>query len=197
MLSPRRDLQAALTPRRTLILPMLIILAPLLWFVYRGATAPQQDIVTIELAARTVLITVSGSIVVSYILGAAVATWLTDTIKPTRPLVGNLAHPRTGVLALVTTVGVAMVVYLVAIQIIEFPGWVTPILEPLGLLVALPLAIIYSGTIVVGSGLAVDAFTLEAIAVAVGVSSSVVWVFLLAIGATVLLDTARSAVNHR
>lgn len=192
MPSPRQNLQSALRPRRTLILPMLIVLAPVLWFLYRGATAPPQAIVTIELAPGTFLVTVSGSIIGSYILGGAVATGLTDNVKPNRQLVGDLAHPRSGVLVLVTTVGVAVVVYLVAIQIIEFPRWVTSILEPLGLLLALPLAIIYAGTIVVGNVLQINAFTLEAIAVAMGVSTSVVWVFLLAIAAATLIESIHS-----
>lgn len=190
MVSARRILAASLEPRRTQILPSMMVLAPLLWFIYRSATAPRGATVAIDLTPRTSLWVVGGSIVISYILGAAVAAMVTDNIKPNRPLVGKLAHPTTGMLGVITIVAVAVVLYLLAIQSVAFPAWVTTILEPLGLLLALPLAIIYGGTIVVGNLLGVDAVILEAIAVAVGVSSSVVWVFLLAIGATALLDTA-------
>lgn len=185
------DLAAVLAPRRSLVVPTLVVLAPLLWFGYRGATAPSHVTGAFEPTPGAVLAVVAGSVAVSYLLGAAIAAALSlDGIDPGRPLAGALARPSDAALALVAVVAVAVVGYLVAAQFAAFPGWLDAVLELLGLVVGLPLAVVYAGFFVVANALAFESFALEAVAVAVGVSLSVVWVFLLAGGAAAMLGAS-------
>lgn len=183
------DPTTVLAPRRTLVVPTLVVLAPLLWFGYRGAGAPPHVMGAFEPTPGTVLAVVVGSVTVSYLLGATVAAVLNlDGIDPGRSVAGTLARPSNGSLVLVTVVAVAVVGYLIATQFVEFPGWLDALLEPFGLLLALPLVIVYVSSFVVENTLTGESFAVQAVAVAVGVSLSVVWVFLLSGGAMAMLD---------
>jgi len=192
-------LSTALHPDRSLVVPMLVVLAPLLWFGYRGATAPSTATLSFDPTPAAVAAVVAGSLAVSYLLAAAVDAALgLRTVDPAgRPVVAALARPSDAALAVVAAVGVGVGAYLLGSALVGLPGWVDAVVAPVGVVIALPLLVADAGVLAVGNAVAVESFAAEAVAVAVGVSLSVVWVFLLAGGAVAVVGPLAGGATPR
>ena len=156
-----------------------MLFGPLLWFVARDVTttpSPTSLAVVPRFASQVAL-----AVVVSY-LGAAFAVAILVPHFPSNSrLAGSLLHPSDSVLAAFTALVVAGASYLVASTFIAIPGWFDLLATPVGLLVGLPLVVLYGGFVAVANVVPAFQYGLAPfVVVGVGVACSVLWSFVLA-----------------
>jgi len=181
------DVLAALRPRRSLALPLLVFAVPTLYFVYRdaamgcrsGAACPDPAYAGYALAA------LAGS----YLLAvAALALVDAPSLAESHPYARLALRPTDRTLAFLGIAALAISTYLVATLVATIPAWLDLALTPLGLLVGLPLVVVYGGMTVVASALSTEpSLPMQSAVVALSLGLTGAWLFALATGASGLL----------
>lgn len=177
----------ALHPRRELVLPALVVAAPLLYFAIRDAS------IAVATGAGTGLRHLgflAGSLLVGYAVGVALlATVDVDRLAGTSTVVRAVFRPGTLALALVAVFVLGTLTYLIATVWIDAPPAVDAVLAPAGVVLGLPLIAAQAATYALGAALGREPATwLQFAAVGIGVALSALWTILVATGLAGLFD---------
>jgi len=170
---------AALRPRRSLVVPVATVAAPLAYAVLRDATTAHGGS---PAAAHAALF--CGAILTGYLVACLlVAAVDTDRVARRHWLLASAVRPSTATLALFGVVVLGGAGYLAAALTVGVPAVVTTVLTPVGGLVGLPLVVLYGGTVVVGNAVGVEpALGWQFLVVGLGIALSVLWTFALSAG---------------
>src|SRR6056297_1033660 len=131
------DPSAALRPRRSLALPLLVFAAPALYFVYRDATldCPAGQSCLDPAHAGYAFAALAGS----YLLAAVVLAVLeVPQLADSHPYARLALRPTDRTLAVLAVFAVAIGAYMVASLVATVPGWLDAVLTPFGLVAGLP-----------------------------------------------------------
>jgi hypothetical protein len=164
-------------PRRSLLVPTLTALAPLLFLLYRGATTRAEG--TWTLSPGTALALAAVAAPACYAVVAAAVTVLdpaTDGV-----LTRAVFAPSDGSLVVLAAAALGLAAYLLATTVGDLPRAVEAVASAAGVVVALPLAALLLAVTAVGNAAGTTPpFAVQAAVVGVGVALSVVWLALLA-----------------
>jgi hypothetical protein len=179
-------------PRRELALPFLMAAFPLLYFVYRDASAACPA-GTGCLDLEHVGYALAG-LAASYLLAVALLALLDVRALAADYGYARLAfRPTDGTLLVLGVLVGAVAAYAVATLVARVPTWLDQFLTPLGLIVGLPFAAIAAGMTLVGSAVGKEpSMAVQFAVVGVSLALTGAWVFLLATGAAGLLTGAVS-----
>ena len=169
---------ASLRPRRNLAFPFVLVSFPLLWFVMRDA-----DISGVGRPVTDVLPRVAGLSVAALVVSYAVAVLLDAVLDLEAESVPGwarpLARPSDGSLATFASVTLALGAYIVAGSAVTFPGWFETLASAVGVVLGWPLLLVVLGTVAVSNAFVPLPISVEIVLVALGVSISAAWLFLL------------------
>jgi len=162
-------------PRRSLAAPFLAVLYPLVWAVYRGG--PGLEWASPE-PGPAMLLALSGAVLLSYAVAVVAAPRLPDTSAlpaPFRPLVS----PSNATLTLVADVSAGLGVYVFAS--LSVPSPLDTVASAVGVLLGWPVLLAVLGSIVLSNAFAPGGlgYGVEFAIVALGVSLSALWLFVL------------------
>ncbi|WP_135852685.1 hypothetical protein [Halorussus salinus] len=181
--------RAVFKPRRSLVLPLLVLAVPTLYFVYRDAAIGCPPGRTcLELAH---LGAVAGGLAVEYLVASvALAIVDADALADRSALARVAFRPTDRTLAVLALLVAAVVAYVVGSAATTLPGWLDAALAPVGLVVGLPFAVAAVGTTLVGSALGYEpSLAVQSAVVAVGLGATGAWLFLLATGTAGLVGS--------
>ncbi|MFC4448282.1 hypothetical protein [Halorussus aquaticus] len=180
---------AALRPRRSLVLPLLAVAVPALYFVYRDAAmgCPSARPCLGAAHAGYALVGLAGA----YLAAVVVLAFADASALASHHPYARLAfRPTDRTLAVLGVFGAATATYLLATLVATVPGWLDLVLAPFGLVLALPFAVSYAGMVVVTDALLSEPPTrVQTVVVAVSLALTAVWVFALATGTAGLLGS--------
>ncbi|WP_231184747.1 hypothetical protein [Haladaptatus sp. DYF46] len=168
------SLRSLLRPRRALAFPFVAVLYPLLWFIVRDA-----DVTTAYGVSGVVPRTlgfVTGAVVVSYVVAVVVVEVVEGDSDSASTWKRWLFAPSNRALALFAVV--SLLLWIQLLDVTTTPVWLRDVERLLGVAVGWPLMAAY----LVGFGLSVlfrGSLGVQFAAVAVGVSLSVAWLFVL------------------
>ena len=192
VLRPQQNF-AVLRPRRSLVLPFLVVAVPALYFVYRDASVACAtgrscpDAADAGYAFAGILgayLLAAGVLAVAEALAGADVPALADR-HPYARLALRPTDATLGVLGVFVTVTGA---YLLASLVTTIPAWLDALLAPFGLVLALPFAASYAAMVVVTSALFSEpSIPFQSAVVAVSLALTAVWLFALAAGTASLL----------
>ncbi|WP_423743196.1 hypothetical protein V5735_08850 (plasmid) [Haladaptatus sp. SPP-AMP-3] len=168
------NLRSLVRPRRALAFPFVAVLYPLLWFIIRDADIAAAYGVS-GVVPRALGFAV-GAVVVSYVVAVAVVELVDGDADSASTWRRWLFAPSNRALALFAVVSLLLGVQL--LDVTTTPVWLRDAERLLGVVVGWPLLVTYLG----GFGLSVllgESLAVQFVAVAVGVSLSVVWLFVL------------------
>lgn len=182
---------AALRPRRSLVLPLLMALFPILYFAYREvgrSCRPGRSCPEIAIAGYALV-----GIAASYLLACAALALVDVRALAADHSVARLAfRPADATLSVLGVLVAGIAVYTTASLVAPIPPWLDGLLTPVGLVVGLPFVATAVTMTVVGSALSVEPSMPVQLAVVAGsLVATGAWVFLLATGVAGVLDRAR------
>ncbi|WP_115862910.1 hypothetical protein [Halorussus litoreus] len=184
------EILAALRPRRSLALPLLVFAVPALYFVYRDAamSCPAGQACLAPTHAGYALAALAGS----YLLAVGVLALVdAPSLAESHPYARLALRPTDRTLAILGVLALAIAAYLAATLVATIPAWLDLALTPLGLLVGLPLVVVYGGMTVVTSALSTEpSLLVQSAVVALSLGLTGAWLFALATGASGLLVSA-------
>jgi hypothetical protein len=178
---------AALRPRRSLVLPLLVVAVPALYFVYREVsmecTAGRSCLDATHLGYA--LAAVAGAyLVASGALALLDASALAESSSSARLAL----RPTDRTLAVLAVFLVAIATYLLATLLTAIPAWLDLLLTPFGLIAGLPLALGYAGMVITTNAvLSEPPLWVQSAVVAASLALTAVWLFALATGVGSLL----------
>jgi len=183
------DWYAALRPRRSLVLPLLVFAAPVLYFVYRDASmgCPAGPPCLDATHAGYALAGLAGA----YLVAVGVLATVDASALADRTPYGRLAfRPTDRTLAVLAVFVAATAGYLLATLVTTIPAWVDLVLAPFGLVLALPFAASYAAMVVVTNAVFSEPpMWFQTTVVAVSLALTAVWLFALATGTAGLLGS--------
>lgn len=178
---------ALFRPRRELVLPALMAAFPLLYFVYRNATAAcPSGTGCLDLHHAGYAL---AGIVASYLLAVALLALVDVQALATDHPYGRLAfRPTDGTLFVLAVVVGGIVAYGLATLVTAVPAWLDLLLTPIGLLVGLPFVATAAAMTLVGSAVGKEpSMAVQLAVVGVSLAITALWVFALATGTAGLL----------
>ncbi|WP_135825811.1 hypothetical protein [Halorussus ruber] len=178
---------AALRPRRGLVLPLLVVAVPALYFVYRAAAmecAAGRPCLDATYLGDALAALAGAYLVASGALALFDASALAESSSSARLAL----RPTDRTLAVLAVFLAAIATYLLATLVTAIPAWLDLLLAPFGLVVALPFALVYGGTVVVTNALFSEPpLWVQSAVVAASLALTAVWLFALATGVGSLL----------
>lgn len=171
----------AFRPRRSLVLPLLVLAVPTLYFVYRDAAIgcpPSQT--CLELAH---LGSAAAGLTVAYLVASvALASADPDALADRSALARIALRPTDRTLAVLAILVAGLATYLVGSAAATIPGWLDAALTPVGLLVGLPLLVVTAVLFALGNAVGEPSLAVQSAVVAVGLAATGAWLFVLATG---------------
>lgn len=181
---------ATLRPRRDLTLPLLAFAVPATYFVYRNATiscSSGRPCLDLTHTGYTL-----GVLAGSYLLAVVVLAVVDLSRAVDRHPYAHLAfRPTDRTLAVLAVLVGAIATYLLATLVTTIPAWMDLVLAPFGLIVGLPFALTSATMTVVANAASNEpSIPVQMAVVAVSLSLTGVWLFVLATGTAGLLESA-------
>jgi hypothetical protein len=168
-----------LRPRRDLIVPMLAIASPAVWFVLRELTTGLRfEAVTAASLGRYGVLT-GGALLGSYLVAALVVARVRTRAWTDHPLAAVVLAPSTATLAVLGFLLGGVVVYFLGPDVVPIPEPIDRLAVPIGLVMALPLLVSMILTYALMDGTGPLRWVGTAL-FSVGVSLSVLWTTVLA-----------------
>lgn len=169
------------------MVPTLVVATPLVYFLYReaGMRAP----VDAGGVSRDIALAV-GALTAGYLVGVVVTALLDVSALTGESTLARLVfRPDTVALAVFGILFLLSGGYLAATLVVEIPAIVETLATPLGLLLGLPLVLVWGGTVAVGKAVGQEpAAWVQFGAVAVGIALSVLWTVALATGVATVTE---------
>ncbi len=183
-----------LRPRRTLLVPTIVLASPVLWFLFREVNRTGLDQSGGTAFDWTVAVAV-GALLGSYLLAAVAVPTLQASGTGDHPVVRAVLEPRPTALCVFAALLGGVVGYVGLSAVVTIPAPLDALARLAGGLLALPLIALYGSVIVVANELGGGSAPawLEWSAVAVGVMASVVWTAVLTDAVTRRVATDRRA----
>jgi hypothetical protein len=182
-------MNGALRPRRSLVLPLLVVAVPALYFVYREVAmecAAGRSCLDATHAGYA-LATLAGAYLVA---GGALALLDAGALAESSSYARLALRPTDRTLAVLAIFFAAIATYLLATLATTIPAWLDLLLAPFGLVVALPFALVHAGTVVVTDALFSEPpLWVQSAVVAASLALTAVWLFALATGVGSLLGS--------
>lgn len=174
------DLSTLLQPRRSLAVPFVVVLYPLLWLVVRHAEISAVGQPITDTLPQVLTLTAS-AVVISYATAVMVATVLSLEAESVPAWSRILVAPSNATLALVSVLSLALGAYIVASSIVGFPQWFDTAASIVGLVLGWPLILSILGMYAVSNAFPAlqIPFGIELLVGMFGIALSVVWLFLL------------------
>lgn len=174
--------KAVFRPRRSLVLPWLVLAVPTLYFVYRDAAIgcpPGRTCLDLPHLGAA-----AAGLTVAYLAASvALAAVDADALADRSPLARVAVRPTDRTLAVLALLVAGVVAYVVGSATTTLPGWLEGALAPVGLVVGLPFAVAYVAMTLVGSALGYEpSLAVQSAVVAVGLAATGAWLFVLATG---------------
>ncbi|UPW00505.1 hypothetical protein M0R88_00015 [Halorussus gelatinilyticus] len=173
--------KTAVRPHRSLVLPLLVVAVPALYFVYRDAAIGCPPGRTcLELAHFG---TAAGALAVTYLVaGVALAAADASALADRSALARVAFRPTDRTLAVLAVLVAGLAAYLLASAATTIPGWLDAALTPVGLLVGLPLLVVTVVLITLGNAVGEPSLAVQSAVVAAGLAATGAWLFVLATG---------------
>lgn len=168
----------SLRPRRASLVPTVVVASPVLWFLFRAAGRNGFD----DTHGLAVLALGLGSLLAGYLLATSLEAQLAPATAD-HLLTRAVFEPSDGALAAFAALLCGLVGYVVVSTVQSLPGPVDVLARVAGVVMALPLVVLYGGLVAVGNvaGSPVPR-AVEWGVVALGVAASVVWTAVLSTG---------------
>ena len=165
------DPLAVVRPDRRLGLPFAVAFAPMAWFVARDVSAATPRPAVGPLLRFIALI--SASAVASYVLAVLIVGVVSFGEC-------SLPEPDDATLRIFSAVVAAGLGYLALATFRSNPGWLDLLVAPVGLVLGLPLVVLYGGFVAVANIVPALQYGIAPfVVVGVGVACSVLWTYLL------------------
>jgi hypothetical protein len=170
-----------LRPTRSHVLPFLMALFPLLWWVHRGAHTAAVRPSGEALSLTAVATAVAGRVLLSYLCGVAVATLSgVRTTPPSNRYIRAVFFPTDRTLRVLAVLLGAIGVYFVTALLTPIPPMIDDALTPFGVALGWPLFVAVLGLYAVGNAIGTVPLAVQGLVVAGTLSLIAVWVFTLA-----------------
>lgn len=174
------DFIALIQPRRSLAVPFVVVLYPLLWLVVRGAEVTAVGRPITETLPQVLGLTAI-AVIISYSTAVLVATVLPLGADSVPAWARSLVTPTNATLTLVSVFSLALGAYIIASSMVELPQWFDSVASITGLIIGWPMMLLILGSYALGN--AFPAFQNAVVAHLLigmfGVALSAVWLFLL------------------